>query len=266
MRCYISAYDANTGKQLWKFNTIAQTRGTRRRHVGQACRTRTARAARPGSPAATIRTSISTYCGSRASRSPGCPRAAVRRVFDAALYAIVHACAQRRQRHAGVALPARARRDRSISTRSTSACSSTSQRRNSSSRSARPAVLWKLDRTNGKFIGFKGDGLPEHLRSDRSDDRACRGIASDIVEQQGRASGSTSCPSTEGGHNWQAMSYHQPTGVLIIPLSQSCMEMCGTEGRAEGRQRRDQRRSALLRDAGIERQRRQARGVRRARR
>ena len=32
------------------------------------------------------------------------------------------------------------------------------------------------------------------------------------------------CPSTEGGKNWQAMSYHQPTGLLIVPLSQSCME------------------------------------------
>ena len=35
------------------------------------------------------------------------------------------------------------------------------------------------------------------------------------------------CPSTEGGHNWQAMSYHPATGLLIIPLSQSCMEMTG---------------------------------------
>ena len=33
------------------------------------------------------------------------------------------------------------------------------------------------------------------------------------------------CPSTEGGHNWQAMSYHPPTQQLIIPLSQSCMEI-----------------------------------------
>ena len=32
------------------------------------------------------------------------------------------------------------------------------------------------------------------------------------------------CPSTAGGKNWQAMSYHQPTGVLIAPLSQSCMD------------------------------------------
>jgi glucose dehydrogenase len=35
------------------------------------------------------------------------------------------------------------------------------------------------------------------------------------------------CPSTEGGHNWQAMSYDPQTGMLIIPLSQSCMEMSG---------------------------------------
>ena len=35
------------------------------------------------------------------------------------------------------------------------------------------------------------------------------------------------CPSTEGGHNWQAMSYHPGTAQLIIPLSQSCMDMSG---------------------------------------
>jgi alcohol dehydrogenase (cytochrome c) len=39
----------------------------------------------------------------------------------------------------------------------------------------------------------------------------------------------TACPSTEGGHNWQAMSYNQPTNLLIIPLSQSCMELQGRE-------------------------------------
>ena len=37
------------------------------------------------------------------------------------------------------------------------------------------------------------------------------------------------CPSTKGGHNWQAMSYHQPTGLLIVPLSQSCMEFTAHE-------------------------------------
>ena len=33
------------------------------------------------------------------------------------------------------------------------------------------------------------------------------------------------CPSTEGGHNWPASTYNQPNNQLIIPLSQSCLEM-----------------------------------------
>ena len=37
------------------------------------------------------------------------------------------------------------------------------------------------------------------------------------------------CPSTEGGKNWQAMSYNQPTGLLIVPLSQSCMDFTARE-------------------------------------
>jgi len=36
-----------------------------------------------------------------------------------------------------------------------------------------------------------------------------------------------SCPSEEGGHNWQAMSYYAPSNLLIIPLSQSCDELNG---------------------------------------
>ena len=35
------------------------------------------------------------------------------------------------------------------------------------------------------------------------------------------------CPSTEGGHNWQAMSYYQPGNRIIAPLSQTCLEMNG---------------------------------------
>ncbi len=37
----------------------------------------------------------------------------------------------------------------------------------------------------------------------------------------------SSCPGPEGGHDWQAASYHQPTDSLIIPLSQSCVMMLG---------------------------------------
>src|SRR5688572_25037596 len=33
------------------------------------------------------------------------------------------------------------------------------------------------------------------------------------------------CPSTAGGKNWHAMSFHQPSRQLIIPLSQTCMAL-----------------------------------------
>jgi len=37
----------------------------------------------------------------------------------------------------------------------------------------------------------------------------------------------SSCPSPEGGHDWQATSYDQPDDLLIIPESQSCVMIQG---------------------------------------
>jgi alcohol dehydrogenase (cytochrome c) len=37
------------------------------------------------------------------------------------------------------------------------------------------------------------------------------------------------CPSTAGGHNWQAMAFSPQTRALVIPLSQSCLEISGRE-------------------------------------
>ncbi len=37
----------------------------------------------------------------------------------------------------------------------------------------------------------------------------------------------SSCPGPQGGHDWQATSYHQPSDALIIPLQQSCVFMLG---------------------------------------
>jgi len=86
-------------------------------------------------------------------------------------------------------------------------------------------ILWKLDRRTGDFIGQKEtvfqniyDSIDPKtgLVTYRNDIREVR------VEQWVQA-----CPSTEGGHNWQAMSYNPASSLLIIPLSQSCMEMRG---------------------------------------
>jgi alcohol dehydrogenase (cytochrome c) len=84
-------------------------------------------------------------------------------------------------------------------------------------------ILWKVDRRTGKFVAAKETVFQNVY--DRIDPKT--GLISyrnDIVEQQVET-WIQSCPSTEGGHNWQAMSYHPPTSSLIIPLSQSCMEI-----------------------------------------
>jgi len=86
-------------------------------------------------------------------------------------------------------------------------------------------ILWKLDRKTGKFLDYKETVFQNVFDSidKRSGEVHYR---NDIVEQLAEQ-WVQACPSTEGGHNWQAMSYHPPTAELIIPLSQSCMEMYG---------------------------------------
>ena len=72
------------------------------------------------------------------------------------------------------------------------------------------------------------------------------------------------CPSTEGGHNWPASSYHAGTNAAHHPAQPELHRDQRAAGRAEGRRRqRRRRRPALLRDARIGRQHRQARRLRR---
>ncbi len=86
-------------------------------------------------------------------------------------------------------------------------------------------ILWKLDRKTGKYVSHKETVFQNVF--DQIDAKTGEvTYRSEILEQE-TGKWVQSCPSTEGGHNWQAMSYHQPTGQLIIPLSQSCMEMSG---------------------------------------
>jgi alcohol dehydrogenase (cytochrome c) len=89
----------------------------------------------------------------------------------------------------------------------------------------KPGILWKLDRRSGKFLGYKETVFQNVFESIDPKSGAPQ-YRADIIEQETQK-WIQSCPSTEGGHNWQAMSYHPPTGLLVIPLSQSCMEMSG---------------------------------------
>ena len=85
-------------------------------------------------------------------------------------------------------------------------------------------ILWKLDRKTGEFIGAKETIFQNIFNVDQKTGRLS--YRPDILEQE-IGKWTPVCPSTEGGHNWQAMSYDPATERLIIPLSQSCMEMAG---------------------------------------
>jgi len=86
-------------------------------------------------------------------------------------------------------------------------------------------ILWKLDRTNGKFLGYH-EAVFQNVFDHIDPETGLVHYRNEIVEQK-KEEWVQACPSTEGGHNWQAMSYNPPTNRLIIPLSQSCMEMYG---------------------------------------
>jgi alcohol dehydrogenase (cytochrome c) len=86
-------------------------------------------------------------------------------------------------------------------------------------------ILWKLDRTTGKYLAHKETVFQNVF--DRIDSATGKPVyRADIIEQK-LNDWVAACPSTEGGHNWQAMTYNPPASLLIIPLSQSCMEMAG---------------------------------------
>jgi PQQ-dependent dehydrogenase (methanol/ethanol family) len=86
-------------------------------------------------------------------------------------------------------------------------------------------ILWKLDRKTGEFIDAK-ETVFQNVFTWLDRKKGLLAYRPDIIASK-TGQWIPSCPSTEGGHNWQAMTYDPGTKVLIIPLSQSCMEMSG---------------------------------------
>jgi alcohol dehydrogenase (cytochrome c) len=82
-------------------------------------------------------------------------------------------------------------------------------------------VLWKLDRKTGKYIGHK-ETVFQNVWERFDPITGQPHYRPDIIGQE-VGQWIDGCPSTAGGHNWQAMSHHRPTNQLIIPLSQTCI-------------------------------------------
>jgi len=87
-------------------------------------------------------------------------------------------------------------------------------------------ILWKLDRRDGRFLG-----LTETVYQNILDVNRETGAVQYRDDIAGLRVGEwvDVCPSTAGGHNWPAAAYHPGSGLLVTPLSQSCMEMSGRE-------------------------------------
>ena len=91
----------------------------------------------------------------------------------------------------------------------------------------KPGILWKLDRQTGEFLGHK-ETIFQNIFESIDPTTGTPTYRGDIIEAR-VGEWVPACPSTAGGHNWQAMSYHPGTNLFVIPLSQTCLEISGRE-------------------------------------
>ena len=86
-------------------------------------------------------------------------------------------------------------------------------------------ILWKLDRSNGQFVDAK-ETVFQNVFVWKDKSKGQLSYRPDILEQR-TGYWVPSCPGTAGGKDWQTMSYDPATNLLVIPLTQACMEMNG---------------------------------------
>ena len=85
-------------------------------------------------------------------------------------------------------------------------------------------ILWKLNRETGEYLDHKEVVFQNAWES--IDDQGVPTYRENI-RNAGVGDTMSVCPSTAGGHDWPSTSYYEPNELLIIPLSQSCMEITG---------------------------------------
>jgi alcohol dehydrogenase (cytochrome c) len=75
---------------------------------------------------------------------------------------------------------------------------------------------------NGRFLGYK-ETVFQNTFTNIDPQTGAITYRDDIINAQ-LNEWTPACPSSTGGKDWHSMSYHQPTGYLIAPLSQTCLE------------------------------------------
>ncbi len=88
-------------------------------------------------------------------------------------------------------------------------------------------ILWKLDRETGEFLGYK-EAVHQNVFDRIDPETGAVTYRQDIIDARFEQL-VPACPSTAGGKNWHPMSYHPGSGLLILPLAQTCMEIAVRE-------------------------------------
>ncbi|MGD8324588.1 MAG: PQQ-binding-like beta-propeller repeat protein [Gammaproteobacteria bacterium] len=88
-------------------------------------------------------------------------------------------------------------------------------------------VLWKNDRVTGEYLDH-AETVFQNVW-DSFDRETGKPRYRDDIENYEFGQWVDGCPSTAGGKNWHAMSFHEPTRQLVIPLSQSCVSFRAQE-------------------------------------
>ena len=86
-------------------------------------------------------------------------------------------------------------------------------------------ILWKIDRKNGDFINLL-ETVNQNIYENIDYKTGELSYREDILNSKIDKAFSV-CPGIYGGHNWQAISYDEITSSLIIPLHQLCADMIG---------------------------------------
>jgi alcohol dehydrogenase (cytochrome c) len=219
-KCFISAYDAATGKQVWRFHTVATDGEPGGDTWGKL--TNLFRAGGETWITGSYDPDLNLTFWGTAQAKPWMPVSRGMRTIDKALYtsatvaldADTGKLAWHFQHAPGEALDLDIVFERVLVDSGDQKLVFTA---------GKDGILWKLDRTTGKYLGHK-ETVFQNVWDSIDPKTGEPQYRPDILEH---AIGQwiDSCPSTEGGHNWQAMSHHRATNQLIIPISQSCLSI-----------------------------------------